>query len=244
MGQLKGKYSIVTGAGKGIGKAIVKRFVAEEAAGVAIFEFNEELAKKTAEEIGGNIIVIKCDVSKEEEVKAAVEKTMEAFGRIDILVNNAGITRDAMFHKMSNEQWNSVLDININGMFYCCKYVVPIMRAQKYGKIVSLSSSSANGNAGQANYATTKAAINGFTKTLAKELAPLGITANSIAPAMIDTDMMRAVPEPILKSYIQMIPARRMGTVDEVASVALFLSSDDSSFVNGIVLPVNGAALT
>ena len=241
---LSGKYAIVTGGGKGIGAAIVKRFIAEQAAGVAILEYDEALAQKTAAEIGGNVIVIKCDVSKEDQVKAAVDKVLEAFGRIDILVNNAGITRDVMFHKMTDDQWRQVMSVNLDGVYYCCKFVVPLMRGQGYGKIVNLSSSSANGNAGQANYSATKAAIIGLTKTLAKELAPKNITVNAIAPAMIDTDMMRGVPPEILEKYIKGIPARRLGTVDELAAAAYFLASDDSSFVNGIVMPVNGATMT
>lgn len=241
---LSGKYAIVTGGGKGIGAAIVKRFVAEQAAGVAILEYDEALAQKTADEIGGNVIAIKCDVSNEEQVKAAVEKVLAAFGRIDILVNNAGITRDVMFHKMTDDQWRQVMAVNLDGVYYCCKFVVPLMREQGYGKIVNLSSSSANGNAGQANYSATKAAIIGLTKTLAKELAPKGITVNAIAPAMIDTDMMRSVPPQILEQYIKGIPARRLGTVDELAATAYFLACDDSSFVNGIVLPVNGGSMT
>lgn len=244
MRDLNGKYAIVTGGGKGIGAAIVKRFLLEGAAGVAIFDYDEALAKETAGQLGGNILVCKCDVSNAEQVQAAVEKTLSAFDRIDILVNNAGITRDAMFHKMTDEEWGQVININLNGPYNCCKYVVPHMRARGYGKIINISSSSANGNAGQANYSATKAGLIGFTKTLAKELAAKGITSNAIAPAMIDTDMMRAVPEQLLNIYLQSCPTRRFGTVDELASAALFLASDDSSFVNGAVLPVNGGMFT
>lgn len=244
MQDLTGKYAIVTGGGKGIGAAIVNRFLLEGAAGVAIFDYDEELATETARQLGGNTLVCKCDVSKDDQVKVAVEKTLSAFGRIDILVNNAGIIRDALFHKMTDDQWNQVIDINLNGLYYCCKHVVPLMREQNYGKIVNISSSSANGNFGQANYSATKAAIIGFTKTLAKELAARGITSNAIAPAMIDTDMMRAVPEQMLNTYLKSCPARRLGSTDELAAAALFLASDDSSFVNGIVLPVNGGMFT
>lgn len=244
MASLNGKYAVVTGGGKGIGAAIVKRFIQEGAAGVAIWDYDTELAKKTAEKIGGNIIALSCDVSGDDQVQAAVDETLSVFGRIDILVNNAGITRDVMFHKMTDDQWNRVLDVNLNGLYYCCKHVVPLMREQNYGKIVNLSSSSADGNVGQANYAATKAGIIGFTKTLAKELGAMNITANAIAPAMIDTEMMRSVPEHLLKFYMTMIPARRLGSVDELAAGALFLASDDSSFVNGIVLPVNGGMFT
>ena len=244
MSNLSGKFAVVTGGGKGIGEAVVRRFVAEKVAGVAIWDYDTELANRTAERIGGNIIVIGCDVSQGKQVEAAFEQTMVAFGRIDILVNNAGITRDAMFHKMTDEQWDAVIKTNLNGVYHCCKYVIPSMREQTYGKIVNLASTAAYGNAGQANYSATKGAVISLTKTLAKELAGKGITANAIAPAMIDTDMMRAVPPEILKRYISGIPAGRLGTTDELASAVYFLSCDDSSFVNGIVLDVNGGTHT
>lgn len=244
MSSLTGKYAIVTGGGKGIGAAVVRRFVAEGAAGVAIWEYDGELARRTAEQAGEHVIAIGCDVSKDDQVKAAFEQTMAAFGRVDILVNNAGITRDAMFHKMTDQQWDAVVGTNLNGVYYCCKHAVPVMRRQGYGKIVNLASSSAYGNAGQANYSATKGAVISLTKTLAKELAPKGITVNAVAPAMIDTDMMRAVPAGVLEKYISVIPARRLGTVDELAAAVLFLSCDDSSFVNGIVLDVNGGTHT
>ncbi len=244
MADLKGKFAVVTGGGKGIGAAIIKRFVAENAAGVAIWEYDQALAEKCAAEVGGNVIAIRCDVSNGEDVKAATAKTLEAFGRIDILVNNAGITRDVMFHKMTEQQWDAVIGVNLKGTYYCCKEIVPLMREQNYGKIVNLSSSSAYGNAGQTNYSATKAALIGFTKSLAKESARKNITVNAIAPSMIDTDMMRSVPPEILTRYIAGIPAGRLGSPDELASVAFFLSSDDSSFVNGVVLDVSGAART
>ncbi len=244
MSNLNGKYAIVTGGGQGLGAAMVKRFIAEEAAGVAILDYNLEKAQATAAEIGGNVIAIACDVSKEDQVKAAVEQVLAAFGRIDILVNNAGIIRDAMFHKMSDDQWNQVININLNGLYYCCKYVVPLMRAQCYGKIINVSSTSANGNAGQCNYSATKAAVEGFTKTLAKESARKNITVNALAPAHIDTEMQRSVPADILARSIQNNPSQRLGTPDELASVALFLASDDSSYVNGVVIPVCGGLRT
>lgn len=244
MSNLAGKFAVITGGGKGIGAAAVKRFIAEQAAGVAIWDYDAELTQKTAAEVGGNVIAIPCDVSKDDQVKAAFEQTLAAFGRIDILVNNAGITRDAMFHKMTDAQWDAVIGINLYGVYHCCKYVVPAMREWGYGKIVNLASSSAYGNAGQANYSATKGAVISLTKTLAKELAAKNITVNAIAPAMIDTDMMRGIPADILTKYIGAVPAKRLGTVDELASVVLFLASDDSSFVNGIVLDVNGGTHT
>ena len=241
---LNGKYAVVTGGGKGLGAAIVRRFVEENAAGVAILDYNLELAEQTAREVGGNILAIRCDVADEEQVKAAMEQVYATFGRIDILVNNAGIIRDAMFHKMSGDQWSQVINVNLNGLYYCCKYVIPQMREQNYGKIVNISSYSANGNVGQTNYAATKAAVEGFTKTLARESARKGITVNAIAPALIDTDMQRSIPEEKLSRSIQNCPTQRLGTPAELASVVFFLASDESSFVNGVVLPVNGAYRT
>ena len=241
---LRGKYAIVTGGGQGLGAAMVKRFIAEEAAGVAILDYNLEKAQAVAAEIGGNILAIACDVSKEEQVKEAVAQVLAAFGRIDILVNNAGIIRDAMFHKMSDDQWNQVINVNLNGLYYCCKHVVPLMREQCYGKIINVSSTSAYGNAGQCNYSATKAAIEGFTKSLAKEGARKNITVNAVAPAHIDTEMQRSVPAEILEQSIKRNPSQRLGSPDELASVVLFLASDDSSYVNGVIIPVCGGYRT
>ena len=216
----------------------------EQAAGVAILEYDFQLAQKTAAELGDNVLPVKCDVSDPQQVKAAIETVMEKFGRIDILVNNAGIIRDAMFHKMTDEQWFQVINVNLNGTYYCCKYVIPFMRGQNYGKIINISSYSANGNAGQTNYSASKAAIEGFTKSLAKESARKNITVNCIAPCSIDTDMQRSIPEANLRGLIAAMPTQRLGDTSELASAALFLASDDSSFVNGVILPVNGAFRT
>ena len=244
MGRLEGKYAIVTGAGKGIGAAIAKKFVEEGAAGVAILEYDLALAQKTAAALGGNVIAIRCDVSDQEQVCKAVEQVKAAFGRIDILVNNAGIVRDAMFHKMTDDQWYQVINVNLNGTYNCCKYVVPVMREQGYGRIVNMSSSSARGNVGQTNYAASKAAIEGFTKSLAKEVARKGITANAIAPCAIDTDMQRSVPEESLRALIAKMPGLRLGKVEELANTACFLAGDESSFVNGVVISVSGGLVT
>lgn len=243
MSCLSGKYAIVTGGCRGIGAAIVRRFLAEGAAGVAVFDYDITPAPQ---EFGADsrVLAIQCDVSEEGQVQAAVEAAQGSFGRVDILVNNAGVTRDAIYHKMTDQQWDQVIKVNLYGTHFCCKYVVPLMRNQGWGKIVNLSSSSANGNVGQANYAASKAAIEGLTKTLARELGAKGITVNAVAPSMIDTDMLRGVPANILEQYIASIPARRLGSADEVAAAVCFLSSDDSSFVNGIVLPVNGGTFT
>lgn len=247
MGKLEGRYAIVTGAGKGIGKEIVRRFLQDGAAGVAIFEYDEGLLNKTVQELdaaGTRLLGIPCDVSSREQVALAVVQAKERFGRIDILVNNAGITRDAMFHKMTDDQWDAVLRVNLDSMYSTCKNVVPIMRAQGYGRIVNIASTSAFGNVGQANYAASKAAAIGLTATLAMENGRKNITANCIAPGYINTDMLSTIPKDVLDGYLQNIPLNRLGDPRELADVAAFLASDESSFVTGQCLTVNGGAKT
>ena len=246
MKNLKGKYCIVTGAGKGIGKAIAKRFLEEEAAGVAILEWNLELAEATAKELdptGEKVIAIRCNVADSDNVKEAVDAVVAKFGRVDALINNAGVTRDKIFHKMTDDDWYTVLNINLNGVYNLCKFVVPIMREQGSGSIVNVSSTSIMGNPGQANYAATKAAMVGFTRTMAKELGRKGVRMNCISPGYIDTEMMRAVGEDILNGMIRGIPAQRLGDPEEIASVAAFLCTEDSSWVSGQNIFVSGGAI-
>jgi len=246
MKNMKGMYCIVTGAGKGIGKAIAKRFLEEEAAGVAIFEWDLALAEATAKELdptGEKVIAIKCNVADSDMVKAAVDKTLETFGRIDVLINNAGVTRDRIFHKMTDEEWHTVIDINLNGVFNTCKFVVPLMRNQESGAIVNISSTSLMGNPGQANYAATKAALQGFTRTMAKELGRKNVRMNCIAPAYIDTEMMRAIGEEKLNAAIARHPMQRMADPDEIASVAAFLCTDDASWVTGQTIFASGGSV-
>ena len=246
MKNLKGQYCIVTGAGKGIGKAIAKRFLEEEAAGVAILEWDLALAEATAKELdptGKKVIAVKCNVADSDMVKAAVEATVAAFGRVDVLVNNAGVTRDRIFHKMTDDEWYTVININLNGMYNLCKYVVPLMRDQEFGSIVNISSTSLMGNPGQANYAATKAAMQGFTRTMAKELARKNVRMNCVAPGYIDTEMMRAVGEERLNAMIRGIPAQRLGDPEEIASVAAFLCTEDASWVSGQNIFVSGGAI-
>jgi len=247
MSSLNGKIAVVTGAGKGIGEAIVRRFMLSDAKGIAMLEFDSELLDSTIARLdptGERLLGIPCDVSDQNQVKQALEQVIEKFGRIDILVNNAGITRDAMFHKMTDEAWEQVLDVNLGSIYNTCKFTVPLMRAQNYGKIVNISSVSAFGNVGQGNYSASKAAVIGFTKTLARECGPKGITVNCVAPGCIMTDMFQAVPETALEAYRKSIPMGRFGTSDEVASVVKFLSCDESSFLSGQVLIVSGASNT
>ena len=236
MGKLTGKIAAVTGAGKGIGRAIVERFLEDDVQGVAILEWDLALAEATAKELdptGERVLAVRCDVSDQANVNEAFAAVFEKFGRVDILVNNAGITRDAMFHKMTVEQAQQVMNVHFYGTFFCCQAVLPGMRERAYGKIVNVSSTSAFGNIGQANYSAAKAAIDGFTRTLALESARKNITVNSIAPGMVDTDILKTIPEDILKQKISNTPAQRLGAPSEIASVASFLASDDSSWVTG-----------
>ncbi len=246
MKNLEGKYCIVTGAGKGIGKAIAKRFLEEQAAGVAIFEWDLALAEATAKELdptGKKVIALKCNVADSDMVKAAVDQTLATFGRIDVLVNNAGVTRDRIFHKMTDEEWHTVIDINLNGVFNTCKFIIPLMRNQESGAVVNISSTSLMGNPGQANYAATKAALQGFTRTMAKELGRKNVRMNCIAPAYIDTEMMRAIGEQKLNAAISHHPMQRMADPDEIASIAAFLCTEDASWVTGQTIVASGGSL-
>lgn len=240
-----GKYAVVTGAAKGIGEAIAKRFYEDGAAGVAILDVDQESSENAAKNIDSSGMVVfgyECDVANGEQIKEVFGKIKAQFRRIDILVNNAGITRDSMFHKMEDDQWDAVLDINLKGVYNCCKAVISDMREQNYGKIVNLASVSAFGNIGQTNYGASKAAVIGFTKSLAKEVARNNITVNAIAPSYVETDMMRSVPEKVREMFINSVPARRFAEPSEIASVVAFLSSDDSSFVMGECIVVSGGS--
>lgn len=247
MGKVSGRYAVVTGAAQGIGAAIVKRLYEDGAEGIAILDMNLEMAQKTAALIdptGTRIIAMKCNVGSKEDVESVFKEIYDKFKRIDILVNNAGIIRDSIFHKMTYEQWDAVITVNLDGMFYCCKQVVPGMRQQKYGKIVNVSSISAFGNAGQCNYAASKAGIIGFSKSLAKELGRNNCTVNVIVPGFIDTDMMASVPDNIMAEYLKAIPMQRLGSPDELAAATSFFCCDDSSFVTGTSIVCCGGSLT
>lgn len=240
-----GKIAVVTGAAQGIGAAIAKRLYDEGARYVALLDISTERAQAQAKRIdsrreraGG----FACDVADGKSTAEVLEAIEARFGKIDILVNNAGITRDAMFHKMSAEQWDSVIDVNLGSMFNCCKAVVPGMRARKYGKIVNLASVSAFGNIGQTNYGASKGGVIGFTKCLAREMARCGCTVNCIAPSYINTEMLSAVPEQTMQRFLSSIPMGRLGDPEELAAAAAFLCSDDSSFVTGECLVVSGGS--
>lgn len=245
MGKLTDKIAVVTGAAQGIGAKIVERLLGDGAKVVAL-DINLEKLEETArrlDDTGEKVFAMKCNISDRTDVNDTFAEIYEKLGKIDILVNNAGITRDAFFHKMSPEQWDSVMNVNLNSMFYTCQAVIPQMRAQEYGKIVNISSTSSWGNMGQANYSAAKAGVIGLTRTLAKESGIKNITVNAIAPGQIDTDMTKDLPEQIKTMALLLTPAGRMGDPSEVASVVSFLSSDDSSFVNGECISVSGGFL-
>jgi len=236
--RMEGKVAVVTGAGQGIGTAIAKRLF-DEGARVFILDINKELAESTAKSFNSDKVKgFACDVADRESVK----KVFAELGAVDILVNNAGITRDGMFHKMDDDQWDTVVAVNLTGVANCCKAVATGMRERNYGKIVNLTSVSAFGNVGQTNYAASKAGVIGFTKSLAKEMARNNCTVNCIAPSYVDTEMLRQVPDKVMERFLAAIPMNRLGTVEEIAGVTAFLTSDDSSFVTGECIVASGGS--
>lgn len=246
MSKLNGKYAVVTGGGRGIGAAIAKRFVDDGAAGVAILGRHLDVLEKTANLVdpaGEIILPIRCDISNEEQVDDAAKVIMDKFKTIDILVNNAGVTEDAMFHKMTNEQWDTVINVNLYGTYHMCRHVMPIMREKEYGRIVNITSISAFGNIGQANYSATKGAIISLTKTLALEGGRKNITVNCIAPGFIRTEMYDAVPETIIAEHLKLIPLERFGAPEDIAGAVSFLASDDASFISGQCLVISGGSM-
>lgn len=249
MGRFDGRVALVTGASKGIGKAISIAF-AQEGAFVCLTDVHKESLLQTVQELKGDgyeVIHKVADVTDRVQVEEAVDMTINKFGRIDILVNNAGVTRDNLLFKMTDDDWNIVLDVHLKGAFNCSRAVQEIMIKNKYGRIINISSTSALGNRGQANYATAKAGIQGFTKTLAIELGKFGITTNSIAPGFIETDMTKATAvrigitfEELISHSISSIPVNRTGKPEDIANAVLFFAAGESSFVNGQVLYVAG----
>ena len=241
------KNVVVTGAAQGIGRSIAEGFIKNGAKCVVMLDYNGEKVAETAKTLdpdGTRTLAVKCDVSNRDEVHETFQMLYEKLGRIDVLVNNAGINRDAMFHKMTYEQMRAVIEVNFFGMVHCCMEVIQPMRDQNYGRIVNISSTSQHGNVGQTNYAASKAAINGFTRSLAKESARKGITVNAIEPGYIDTDMLRTIPAEKLEARLAGLPAQRFGTTDELANSVLFLASDEASWVNGNIMIVSGASVT
>ncbi|WP_433594861.1 3-oxoacyl-ACP reductase FabG [Lysinibacillus xylanilyticus] len=241
--RLNNKVAIITGAANGIGYAAAERFI-EEGAFVVIADFNEDAGVSAAEHLGDQALFVQVDVADRESVKNLVATVIEQMGRVDILVNNAGITRDAMLTKMTEDQFQQVLDVNLTGVFHCTQEVIPHMVAAGGGKIVNTSSvSGVYGNVGQTNYAATKAAIVGMTKTWAKELGRKGINVNAVAPGFTETDMVKKMPENVLAQMRSVVPLQRLGTPRDIANAYLFLASDEASYVHGHTLHVDGAIM-
>jgi len=236
--ELKGKVVLVTGGTRGIGRAIAEGFKSLGSI-VYITGTNEERTKTVAEEMGVN--GVKMDVTDREEVKRVVSEIIEKEERIDVLINNAGITRDTLFLRMKEEDWDAVIDTNLNGVYNVTRAVVPYMVKRRSGNIINISSVIGfTGNVGQVNYASTKSALVGFTKSLAKELGGRGIRVNCIAPGYITTDMTEKIPEKIKQEILKSIPLKREGKPEEVADVCIFLASDMASYITGTVIHVNG----
>ncbi len=241
---LEGKVALVTGAARGIGKAIALKF-ASEGASIAFTDLViDESGKATEQEIAACGVKAKgyaSNVANFEETEKIVAQIKEDFGRIDILVNNAGITQDALMLKMTEAQWDAVMAVNLKGAFNFIHAVIPVMSRQRGGSIINMASVvGVHGNAGQANYAASKAGLIALAKSIGQEMGRRGIRANAIAPGFIDTAMTQTLPEEVRKEWIERIPLRRGGTVDDIANVATFLASDRSSYVTGQVIQVDG----
>ena len=243
---LEGRVALVTGAGRGIGAATA-RALSAAGARVAVIERDGASGEATADEIGragGEALAIPADVTDAAAIERAVEAVVAEWGRLDVLVNNAGIVRDATLGKVTDEDWAATLDVNLRGTMVCTRAALVPMRAAGRGRILSATSVVARmGNYGQTAYAASKAGIIGLTRAWARELGPLGITANAVAPGFIDTDMSRGVPEKALSALLARTAARRLGRPEEVASVYVFLASDLASFINGAVVGVDGGLL-
>lgn len=248
-GRFNNRVAFITGGSRGIGKGIAETF-AEEGAKIAIIDINEEALNEVQSEFkekGYDILAIQANVVNAEEVEAAMEQVVSEFGSLDILVNNAGIIRDNLLFKMSDSDWDQVIDVHLKGTFNASRAAQKYMVKQNYGRIINISSTSALGNPGQANYATVKAGIQGFTKTLAKEIGKFGITTNAVAPGFIETEMTKAtaarvgIPfEEFVKGAASRIPVRRTGQPADIANAVAFFADEKSSFVNGQVLYVAG----
>ena len=243
MNRLQNKIAVITGGAQGIGYETAAKFASEGAKVVIwdVLETKGNLAVAELEKTGCTALFMKVDVTDFESAFAAAARVIERFGQIDILINNAGITRDASLLKMTPEQWKQVIDVNLTGVFHCTKAVAPFMIGKKQGRIINTSSIvGIYGNFGQTNYVATKSGIIGMTKVWARELGRKGITVNAVAPGFIATDMVKTVPEAVLKSLEEKTPLGRLGLPSDIANAYLFLSSDDASYVNGAVLSVDG----
>lgn len=240
MFSLKDKVALITGGAKGIGKAVAETFH-KAGAKIIVWDLDEE-GQKTADALNGKFY--KVNTADRKNLEEATQNVISDFGRIDILVNNAGILRDSSFLKMTDELWDSVINVNLTGVYNCAKAVVPHMKNQKYGRIINASSiAGVYGNFGQTNYSAAKAGVIGFTKSLAREVGKDGITVNAIAPGYIQTEMTASIPQEFQEKIISSIPVRRAGKPEDVAHAYLYLASEEASFVNGSVLYVDGGGI-
>jgi len=243
---LKGQVAIITGGAQGIGRAIA-HLLAQDGAQLVISDVNLEQARKTAEELSSSeskCIAVQANVVDGKQVAEMADRAVKEFGRIDILINNAGITRDGLLLRMKEEDWDLVMNVNLKGAFHCTKSVLPVMTKQRRGRIVSMASVvGVMGNAGQCNYAASKAALIGLTKSVAREYAGRGITANAVAPGFIDTAMTRSLSAEVRETLMKQIPLGRLGTPEDVAAAVRFLVSDEAAYITGQVIHVNGGML-
>ncbi|MFO7929097.1 MAG: 3-oxoacyl-[acyl-carrier-protein] reductase [Candidatus Humimicrobiaceae bacterium] len=243
--KLKGKVSIVTGGARGIGKKITE-YLLKEGSTVYFFDIDDENGKKTQEEFSDqfgkeNVYYFNVDITNENDVKNSMAKIVDEKGAVDILVNNAGITRDNLVLRMSLEDWKKVIEINLTGAFICTKNVIKSMIKSRQGKIINISSIvGLHGNAGQSNYSAAKAGLVGLTKSVAKELAGRNIQVNAIAPGYINTEMTRKLPGKVKEKLIDLIPSGRLGAVEDIAKVVVFLAGEESNYITGFVVNVDG----
>jgi len=242
--QLKGKTAVITGSSRGIGKAVALKLGQMGANIVINGSSYSETLKKTEEELkaaGINVVATVADVRKVEDVEAMINTAVDTFGSVDILVNNAGITRDKLIMRMTESDWDEVLDVNLKGAFLCIKAASKIMMKQKSGKIINVTSVvGVIGNPSQTNYAASKAGLIGLTKSTAKELASRGITCNAVAPGFIETEMTDVLPENVKENYLNSIPQKRFGTPEDVANIVGFLASEEANYITGQVIHIDG----
>jgi len=247
MKRLENKVAIITGGAQGIGKATTQKFV-EQGAKVAVWDIDDKMGLELCDFLrskGHNVEFFKVNVANNEEVKNNVEEVIKKFGTIDILINNAGITRDSTLKKMTQEQWQQVINVNLTGVFNCTQAVSLIMLEKGEGKIINASSVvGLYGNFGQTNYVATKSGVIGMTKVWARELGRKGINVNAVAPGFIATEMVKAMPENVIKTMEEKTPLGRLGKPEDIANAYLFLASDEASYINGAVLSVDGGIIT
>lgn len=243
---LSGQVAIVTGASQGLGKAVAIALGMNKATVVCLARNAEKLADVVSEieSAGGTAEAVSCDVTDREAAKSAIENAAKTHGGLHILVNNAGITRDKLMRGMSDEEWDSVIATNLTSCFVCCRAAAGIMRRKKYGRIINMASISGMiGNPGQANYSASKAGMIGFTRTISKELVSRGVTANTVAPGFIESDMTKELGDVILEEAKKRIPAKKLGRAEDVAAAVVFLASKDAGYISGQTLVVDGGMI-